>query len=174
MSGDALAARSAATAAGLLAAIAAVAVAVRLAGATSAARSSLGFEFSRPPATLGEALAIAAANLRLAGAVLLGALLAGLLPALRPALDVLVGGLAGLNAAAVGVALAAYGTRLLEAVAAHAPVELAAFAVAGGAYLSARRQPLDGRHLVAAVSACVGLLVGAAVLETYVRVGAGP
>jgi hypothetical protein len=172
VSGHALAARSASSAAGLVAAIAAVAVAVRLAGATSAARSSLAFEFSRPPATLGEALAVAASNLRLAGAVLLAALLAGLRPAIRPALDVVVGALAGLNATTAGIALAAYGSRLLKAVAAHAPLELAAFAVAGGAYLSARRGPLDGRQLVSAAAACAGLLAGAAVLETYVQIGA--
>ena len=173
MSGHALAARSASTAAGLLAAVAAVAVAVRLAGASSTARSSLAFEFSRPPATLGDALAVAAGNLRLAGAVLLAALLAGLRPAIRPALDVVAGGLAGLNATTAGVALAAYGTRLLEAIAAHAPLELAAFAIAGGAYLSARRRPLDGRQLVAAAAACAGLLAAAAMLETYVQIGAG-
>ena len=173
MSGHALAARSASTAAGLLAAIAAVAVAVRLAGSTSAARSWLRFEFSRPPATLGETLAVATGNSRLAGAVLLAALLAGLRPTIRPALDLVVGALATLNATTAGVALAAYGTRLLKAVAAHAPLELAAFAVAGGAYLNARRRPLAGRQLMAAAAACAGLLASAAVLETYVQIGAG-
>ena len=173
MSGHALAARSATTAAGLVAAIAAVAVAVRLAGSSSTARSSLAFEFSRPPATPGDALAVAAGNLRLAGAVLLAALLVGLRPPIRRALDVVVGALAGLNAATVGVALAAYGTRLLKAVAAHAPLELAAFAVAGGAYLSARRRPLAGRQLMAAAAASTLLLAAAAVLETYVQIGAG-
>jgi hypothetical protein len=173
VSGHALAARSASTAAGLVAAIAAVAGAVQLAEASAAARRALAFEFSRPPATPGEAVAVAAGNLRLAGAVLLAALLVGLRPAIRPALDVVVGALAGLNATTAGVALAAYGMRLLEAVAAHAPLELAGFAVAGGAYLSARRRPLVGRQLVAAAAACGGLLAGAAVLETYVQIGAG-
>ena len=173
MSGYALAARSASTAAGLLAAIAAVAVTVRLAGASSVARGWLAFEFSRPPATPTVALAVAAGNLRLAVAVLLAALLVGLRPAIRPALDVVIGALAALNATVVGVALAAYGARLLG-VAAHAPLELAAFAVAGGAYLSARRRPLDGRQLMAAAAASSLLLAAAAVLETYVQIGAAP
>lgn len=173
MSGHALAARSASTAAGLVAAIAAVAAAVQLAEASAAARRALAFEFSRPPATPGEAVAVAAGNLRLAGAVLLAALLAGLRPAIRTALDVVVGALAGLNATTAGVALAAYGTRLLEAVAAHAPLELAAFAVAGGAYINARRRSLDGRQLLTAAAACAGLLAVAAMLETYVQIGAG-
>jgi hypothetical protein len=173
VSGHALAARSASTAAGLVAAIAAVAVAVQLAEAGAAARRALAFEFSRPPATPGEAVAVAAGNLRLAGAVLLAALLAGLRPATRPALDVVVAALAALNATTAGVALAAYGTRLLEAVGAHAPLELAAFAVAGGAYLSARRRPLAGRQLMAAAAASSLLLAAAAVLETYVQIRTG-
>ena len=148
------------------------AVAVRLARATSAARSSLAFEFSRPPATLGEALAVAAGNVRLAGAILLAAVVAWLQPPIRPALDVVVGALAGLNATTAGVALAAYGTRLLKAVAAHATLELAAFAVAGGVYFSARRCPLDGRQLMGAAASSSLLLAAAAVVETYVQIGA--
>jgi len=162
------------TAAGLVAAIAAVAVTVRLAGATSTVRSSLAFEFSRPPASLAEALAVAAGNVRLAGAILLAALLVGLRPAIRPALDIVVGALAGLNATTAGAALAAYGTRLLKAVATHAPLELAAFAIAGGAYLSARRHPLDGGQLIAAAAASGLLLAVAAILETYIQIGGGP
>ena len=61
-----------------------------------------------------------------------------------------------------------------EAVAAHAPLELAAFAVAGGAYLSARRRPLDGRQLIAAAAASSLLLAAAAVVETYVQIGGRP
>jgi hypothetical protein len=173
VSDHALAGRSALTAARLVAAIAAVAVTVRLAGAASAARSALAFEFSRPPARPGDALAVAAGNLRLIGGVLLAALLVGRRPAIRPALDLVVGALAGLNATTAGVALAAYGTRLLEAVAAHGPLELAAFAVAGGAYLSARRHPLDRGQLIAAAASSSLLLAAAAVLETYVQIGGG-
>jgi hypothetical protein len=171
VSGQPLVARSARAAAWLLAAIAAVAVAARLAGLTSAARSCLAFEFSRPPATAGEALTVAGGNLRLAGAVLFAAYLTGPRPAIRPVLDVVVGSLAALNATAAGVALAAYGSRLLEAVAAHAPLELAGYAVAGGAYLRARRGQLDGHQWAAAAATCTGLLAGAAVVETYVQIG---
>ena len=173
MSVHALAARSASTAAALLTTIAVVAVTVRLAGATSAARCALAFEFSRPPATPEEALAVVGGNLRLAGAVLLAAVLVALRPEIRPALDMVIGALAGLNVTTAGIALAAYGTRLLQVVAAHAPLELAAFAVAGGAYLSARRHALDGGQLIAAAAASSLLLAAAAVLETYVQIGAG-
>jgi hypothetical protein len=173
MSGHPLARQSASTAAWLLAAIAAVAVAVRLAGATSAARRSLAFEFARPPARPGEAIAVAAGNLRLAAAVLLAALLACLRPAIRPALDVVVGALAALNTGAAGVALTAYGTRLVHAAAVHAPLELAAFAIAGAAYRSGRQGALAPRRLALVAAVCTGLLAGAAVLETYVRIGAG-
>ena len=174
MSGCALASRSAATAAGVVAGIAAVAVAVRLAGASSAARSALAFEFSRRPATPEEALAVAAGNLRLASAILLAAVLVGLRPEIRPALDVVIGALAGLNATTAGFALAAYGTRLLRVVAAHASLELAAFAVAGGAYLSARRRGLDGHQLMIAAAASSLLLAAAALVETYVQIEVGP
>jgi hypothetical protein len=173
VNGCALAARAASTAAWLLATIAVVAVTVRLAGAASSARSSLAFEFSRPPASPGAAVALAVGNLRLAAAVLLAALLAAVRPGIRPVLDVLVGALAALNATATGVAVGAYGTRLVAAVAAHAPLELAAFGVAGGAYLSGRRCQLDGRQLIVAATVSGLLLGAAAVLETYVQIGVG-
>jgi hypothetical protein len=172
VSGHALAARSALTAAGLVALVGVVAAAVRLLGASSAARGALAFGFSASSATPGEAFAVALGNLRLAGAVLLAALFAGLRPAVRPALDIVVGALAGLNATTAGVALAAYGTRLLEAVAVHATLELAAFAIVGAAYHSARRGPLDGRQLMAVAAASTVLLAAAAVLETFVQIGA--
>jgi hypothetical protein len=173
VSNHALVGRSALTAASLVAAIAAVAVTVRLAGATSSARSALALEFSRPPASPVAALALAVDNLRLACAVLLAALLAAVRPGIRPVLDVLMAALAALNATATGVAVGAYGTRLVAVVAAHAPLELAAFGVAGGAYLSGRRCRLDGRQLIVAATVSSLLLGAAAVLETYVQIGGG-
>lgn len=170
---NALARQTAAAAAALLAAIAAVAMALRLAGAAGAARDWLAFGFARPPATLGEAVRIAEGNLRLAAAVLFAAFLTGPRPAIRLVLDLVVGSLAALNTTAAGIALAAYGTRLLAAVAAHAPLELAGYAVALGAYLRARRGLLDGQQWAAAAAACAVLLAGAALLETYVQIGAG-
>ena len=174
MSNRALVGPSALTAASLVAAIAGVAATVRLAGATSAARSALAFEFSCPPARPGDALAVAAGNLRLVGAVLLAARLVALRPEIRPALDIVIGALAAVNATTAGVALAAYGARLLRVVAAHAPLELAGFAVAGGAYLSARRRELDGHQLMTAAAASSLLLAAAAVVETYVQIEVGP
>jgi hypothetical protein len=157
---------------GLLATTATVAAAVRLAGLAAAAREWLVFEFTPPAASAGAALAVAAGNLRLAAAVLLAALLVRQRPATRPVLDVVVAGLAALNACAAGVALAAYGVRLLEAVAAHGALELTGFAIAGGAYLAARRGALDPPRLAAAAAVSTGLLAAAAVVETYVPIGA--
>jgi|SRR5215211_4254726 len=156
----------------LLATIATVAAAVRLAGLEAAARKWLAFDFKPQHASTGEALAVAACNLRLAAAVLLAALLVRLRPATRPPLDVLVAALAALNVAAAGVALAAYGARLLAAAAAHGALELTAFAIAGGSYLAARHGALDTPRLAAAAAASTGLLAAAAVVETYVRIGA--
>jgi hypothetical protein len=163
--------RAAWASAWLLAAIAVVAAVVRLAGRASQARDRLAFQFAPPPGRLGEAAAVAAGNLRLAGAVLLAALLVGLRPGTRPALDLVIAALAALNAAAAGLGLGSYGRRLLEAVAAHAALEFAAFALAGGAYLAARRGPLDARRLAAAAAACTCLLGAAALVETYVQLG---
>ena len=158
----------------LLAAIMAVDVVVWLAGLADGARDWLAFEFAHPPARPSDAFAVAGGNLRLAAAVLLAALLVQLRPSTRPALDLIAAALVALNAGLAGVALAAYGRRLLEAVAAHAALELAAFAIAGGTYLTARRGALEAPRLAAAAAGCTVLLGAAAAMETYIRIGAGP
>ena len=57
------------------------------------------------------------------------------------------------NAAAVGIAIGAYGTRAVTATAAHLPVEFGALSLAGGAYMQACKQPLSARELAAAAAA---------------------
>src|SRR4051795_7038194 len=135
------AAAAAACCAATAAAVAAVAVmAVAAAGLADDARGQLRFDFTgiqRTPATVVD---IALHNLRLAAAVLL---CAALVPSLgrraRHAVSALLATVLVLNAAAVGVAIAAYGGRLLAATRLHVPLELGGLALAGGAYLQALR-----------------------------------
>lgn len=157
------------------------AAAIALTGAADDARRLLRFGFAGLERTPAEVLRIAAHNARLVGGVLLCALLAPRLPPRARALvTLLLAAVLAVNAVAVGVALGAYGGRLIRLVALHVPVELAALAVAGGAYLStgayvsASRQPLRGFELVCVAALCAALLVIAAALETYAPLGGLP
>jgi hypothetical protein len=80
--------------------------------------------------------------------------------------DVLMCLLIGSNVLLVAVALASYGSPLLRLVAAHAALELVAFAVMSAAYLDARRERRVRVRVVlgCVLVACV-LLAGAALLE---------
>lgn len=156
-----------------LALTAAGAALVRAFGADAAARELLGFRFDPPARQPGEALRVAATNLRLVAAALVAAWAVTSRPRLRLPLDITLALLLALNVGAVGLAVGAYGTPALQAVALHGPPELAAFALAGGAYLAARRGTLRLGSLAAAATASTGLLAAAAVIETYVRIGAG-
>jgi hypothetical protein len=149
------------------------AAAVRLTGASDEIRDSLPLSFAGVERTPGEALSIALQNARIAAATLLCALTVRALPGrARIAVDAVLAAVMALNALFVGIALGVYGTRLAAATAPHLPLEFAALCLAGGAYMHARRQPL-GRVVLAAVAAtCALLLVIAATLETYVRLGA--
>jgi hypothetical protein len=93
-------------------------------------------------------------------------------PQLRLPFDVALSALLGLNAAVVGLAGSAYGGRLVAAAGLHTPIELAGFAAAGGAYLTARAGELSGRRLVGAAAAAASLLAAGAVVETYLQIGA--
>jgi hypothetical protein len=83
---------------------------------------------------------ILANNLPLCAGCLVAAVNLRLWP--RPAwiLDPLLGGLLALNILLVGAALGAYGTPLLQLIAADTALELLAIGVAGAAYLQARRR----------------------------------
>jgi hypothetical protein len=163
---------------GLLAVIAMVALAVRLACA-GRVRAWLGFPFTGVPASLEEAARIFAHN---AGAMLGigGLLLIAQLAARRPegpartqrylqvAGELLLAGVIAANLAVVGAALGAYGDRMLRAVLPHGPVELAAFALAIALYLQGRHRALAARHLLTTATASLGLLAAAALLEALV------
>ena len=155
-----------------LALIASIGVLVWTRGAGDEARELLGFRFDRPGRHPGDAIGVAATNLRLVAAALVAAWSLRICPRLRLPLDITLAAVLALNTVAAGVALGAYGPRLLGAVAPHGPVELAGFALAGGAYLAARAgQPGAGRLALAAGGAVVLVAAGAA-LETYLQIGA--
>ncbi len=142
-------------------------------GAGHYARQLLGFPFDPPARRPGEALEIAATNLRLVAASLLAALVVRVRPQLRRLFDITLVVVLALNTATVGVALGAYGTRLLGALVLHGPLELAAFALAGSAYLAARAGELSIGRLPGVAVVAVALVGAGAVVETYVQIGAG-
>ena len=146
--------------------------AVVLSGLADDARRALRFDFAGVEQTPAAALRIALQNARLVAAALLCAAVVPHRPQqARPVADAGLTLALAANGGLVGLALGAYGTRLAAATAPHLPLELAALCLAGGAYMHARRQPL-GRVVLAAVAAtCALLLVIAATLETYVRLG---
>ena len=146
--------------------------AVSLAGLADDTRKMLRFGFGGVEQSPSEVARLAIHNARFAGGTLL---CAGLAPRLtkraRRAVDLLLGGLLTFNAAAVGIAIGAYGTRTITATATHMPVEFAALSLAGGAYMQACKQPLSARELAAAATTTGLLLIAAAALETYVSTG---
>ena len=115
-------------------------------------------------------IAAAATALSCATALAVGALGGG--EAARELLDLTLSALLAFNAGLVGLAGAAYGGRLVAAAALHAPLELAGFAAAGGAYLAARTGELSARRLAGAAAAAASLLAAGAVVETYLQIGA--
>ena len=168
----AMAAAAVCCAASASAVAAAAAVAVAAAGLGDDARAQLQFDFSgirRTPATVVE---IALHNLRLvAGVLLCAALVPSLGRRARHVVSALLATVLTLNAAAVGIAIAAYGDRLLAATRLHLPLELAGLALAGGAYLHALRQPMRPLALALVGASCLVLLAGAAAVETYLTGG---
>jgi hypothetical protein len=146
--------------------------AVSLAGLADDARKMLRFGFGGVEQSPSEVARLAIHNARFAGGTLI---CAGLAPRLekpaRRAVDLLLAGVLTFNAAAVGIAIGAYGTRAITATATHLPVEFSALSLAGGAYMQACRQPLTAREVAAAATATGLLLIARAVLETYVSIG---
>ena len=152
--------------------LATTALAVAATGLADDARRVLRFAFGGVEQTPAEAARIALHNATIATGTLLAAAARPRIPAAtRPVLDVVLATLLAVNAAAVGVALGAYGTRVATAIALHLPLELAAFSLAGGAYMQACKQPLSVRALGAIAALSALLLVAAAMLETYAPLG---
>jgi hypothetical protein len=144
------------------------AAAVALTGTADDLRDAWRLSFAGVERTPGEALGIALHNAKLAAATLMCALAAPRLP-LRARLlaDIALATVLAVNASIVGLALGAYGERLAAATAGHLPIEFAALSVAGGAYLSARRGPVNARALACIGALCGMLLLVAAAAETY-------
>ena len=148
------------------------AITVIAAGLGDETRRMLGFGFGGVERSPEEAARIAMQNGRVAGGTLLCAALAPRVSvrARRLVFLVLTTVLAA-SGASVGIAVGAYGTRAMSAVAAHLPVEFSALSLAGGAYMQACKQALSGREFAVVATATGFLLVVAAVLETYVSIG---
>jgi hypothetical protein len=150
--------------------LATTALAITATGLADDARRVLRFAFGGVEQTPAEAARIALHNATIATGTMLGAAARTRIPvATRPVLDVVLATLLAINAAAVGVALGAYGTRVATAIVTHLPLELAAFSLAGGAYMQACKQPLRVRELTGVAAATALLLVAAAALETYAQ-----
>lgn len=157
-------------AAAIVAALAAAAV--WAGGLADETRRALRFGFGGLERSPGEAASIALYNARVAGGTLLCAFVAPRVSLrARRAIFLLLCAVLVCCASAVGVAIGAYGTRLIGAVAVHGPVEFSAFALAGGGYLQACKQALTAHELATVAAATSVLLVVAAVLETYVLIG---
>ena len=141
---------------------------VSLSGLADETRAALDFGFDGVDSSPAEAAGIAMHNAKIAGAVLLCAALAPhVTERARDCTSLLVAMVLGLNAAAIGLAIGAYGTRALRALAPHAPLELAALSLASGAYLHACKQRLTLVALVVVACTSAILLVAGAALETY-------
>lgn len=152
--------------------LAAAAASVAFSGLADDARRALRFGFRGVERTPDEALRLVIHNARFAAGTLLCAIAAPRLagPA-RLLAGLMLAALLAINAGLWGVAFGAYGLRVATATALHLPLEVAAFSVAGGAYMSTRKQPLGTRVLACVAALCALLLAAAATLETYVSLG---
>jgi hypothetical protein len=171
--GGRVASRALAIGGGVLAAVAVVAVVVRLAWA-GAARDALGLTFPGLPRTLGSMGEVFGANVRLLGVIAIAAAVAALLHGERRAARIPVAvcdaalALGGaLHVLLVGAALGGYGTRALSYILPHGPVELAGFAVGLAVYAEARAGRLAARTAVVSVVMAIALLAVAAGLEVF-------
>jgi hypothetical protein len=157
-----------------------VAAIVRLSLADEA-RAWLSFPFTGVPAGLSQAAMIFAHNAWLLAVILAATLIAHSArldrrarhPRPMPRLlvgfcDALLAWLVVSNVLVIGAALGAYGSRMLEAMLPHGPLELAAFAPALSAYLQARHGRLSARRFATIAVIATSLLIAAALLETFV------
>ena len=156
-----------------LSVIVVAAAVVWLAGLAEELRSTLRFGFGGVEDSPTELARLAVHNARLAGGTLICAGVASRLKArVRHLVDLLLAAVLTFNASAVGIAIGAYGTRAVSAMAAHLPVEFGAFSLAGGAYMQACKRALRVRELAAVTAATALLLLAAAALETHLSNGA--
>jgi hypothetical protein len=155
--------------------VAFAALVVAATGTSDDARRALRFGFGGVDRSPAEAARIALHNLKYAaGTLTCAALIPRVGPLIRTVVDALLAALLIFNAGAVGVAIGAYGTRVVSAIAPHLPLEFAGLGLAGGAYVQARRQVISAQALAAIAAVCAALVGVAATLETYVSTAGGP
>lgn len=148
------------------------AMAVCVTGLADETRRTLRFGFAGVERSPVEVARIALHNARVAGGILLCAAVAPRLGMRAQRLiALLLATILSCSASAVGVAIGAYGTRVISAIAIHLPVEFGAVSLAGGAYVQACKQALTGRELAVVAAATGLLLLVAASLETYASIG---
>lgn len=149
--------------------IAGAAETVRLTGAEEQARHLLQFGFDGVPRSPWQMASIALHNARLVvGAIVGAAVVPHTCRRVRLAFDFLLGSVLVLNGSAIGIAIGAYGARI---VAPHLPLEIAATSAAGGVYVRSRTAPVAGTALTVVALGSVALLILAAALETYAQGG---
>jgi hypothetical protein len=162
-------------AAGLSIAVVFVGAIVAAFGANDA-RRTLALPFAGVAPTAGSAWSIFATNARLLVLVLAAALLAGSpwalargLPAtgLLAALDTVLALTVALNTLLVGIALGAYGERMVAALVPHGPLEVGSFALALATYRRARHEWIAAADLLRIAAICATGLAAAAALETF-------
>lgn len=149
--------------------VAATAAVVAAASLAPALRAWLGFSFAGVPRTPRAASDIATHNATIAAAPLCAAAAYPRLGTLaRTTTSSALAALLVINAAAIGIALGAYGRRAADALLPHAVLELAAFSIAGGAYMQACQQRLSRGGLAAASCVSIALVTGAAAVEVLI------
>lgn len=152
--------------------IAGAAETVRLTGAEEQARHLLQFGFDGVPRSPWQMASIALHNAKfVVGAIVGAAVVPHTSRRVRLAFDVLLSSVLVINGSAIGIAIGAYGTRVLPILAPHLPLEIAATSAAGGVYVRSRTAPVAGTALTVVALGSVALLILAAALETYVQGG---
>jgi hypothetical protein len=179
--------RSLARIAGIASAITAIIAVVVAVTIAAQARRWLGFGFSGIPPRIGDAGSVLLDNSRfvfgLGAAALLVQLIARgahatkptdalrVLVPLRMVVDAVVLLAVLVNLALVGLAVGAYGWRMVVALLPHGPFEVCAYCIAANVFINARHRPIAGREWLAAGLVCAGMLTVAAVLETFAWFG---
>lgn len=142
-------------------------------GAPAELRAQLAFAFVPEHAEAEDALAFAVNNFKVCLLALLGCAAQQLyVHSPRPRgtarllFDVVIGVVYTANAAQFGIALGAYGTRLLEWIP-HVPLELAALAASASAYRHSRHGNVPRKEVVALATHAAAFITVAAAIETW-------
>jgi hypothetical protein len=151
------------------------------------ARHWLGFGFTGVSPTAAVAVSLFASNFRLLAAAGLSAAVAqarlGVFGRNTPALDprmltwlswfcvCALAASVALNTGLVGLAVGAYGWRMVVAMLPHGPLELASYSIALSFFARARQEPQTTTDWVRAATTSVALLALAALLETFAWFG---